>query len=481
MTGDGGNRVNEAKLHHILLSDLDRVKTSLGHDVIHMGFQCKPNLGNAVGPHCSSGWHVGVDRIGLSLDCPHRIHHPESVYCIGNQCVCMARICSLVGVGFDASCSKGSIRANIALNVELHCVSCSCTGKGLFPGIGQNNWSATNTSGQECIQGFGKRILLIAESTTNIGFYNPDLAKSYSQGLGTDTTHDMGNLGGAYHDNLAIFLICKRVCRFNMTVGYDWGLVVAYDFDKALFLNGLFKGADLIGRVDHYVVWLLLVDYRCPFLHCIFNREDGSILFVGYLDLSHCFFCSNLSFGNNCCNVIGIAANPCIEQLTVSDILVFGFGRPWVPCSRELNVGNVETGDDVYNPFNLPRLGEVKLLYPAICNGTMQYFCMKGMGRDQIGGIFCFSRHFVVCIDSVRGFSYDIHGVPPCFLNNPASANSGTRQKLHIFSVKDEHRSFQKGRAFFSYFHNTTNCNKFKELFSISEKKAYGLIMLLSI
>jgi len=40
-----------------------------------------------------------------------------------------------------------------------------------------------------------------------------------------------------------------------------------------------------------------------------------------------------------------------------------------------------------------------------------------------------------------------------------------------MFHVKEEHRSFQKGRAFFSYYHNTTNCNKFKEFVSISEKK----------
>jgi hypothetical protein len=96
---------------------------------------------------------------------------------------------------------------------------------------------------------------------------------------------------------------------------------------------------------------------------------------------------------------------------------------------------------------------------------------MKGMGRYQVRGIFCFSRYFVVCIDSVQGFSYDIHGVPPCIYKNPASAFSGTRQKLHMFHVKEEHRSFQKGRAFFSYYHNTTNCNKFKEFVSISEKK----------
>jgi len=73
-----------------------------------------------------------------------------------------------------------------------------------------------------------------------------------------------------------------------------------------------------------------------------------------------------------------------------------------VAGGRILNIRYIKAGNNVYDPFNLPRLAEIELSDPAVGNRGVKHFRFKGMRWKEIGSIFRFTGYFVKRIDSIR-------------------------------------------------------------------------------
>ena len=366
-----GYWIDKAKFHHVLFSEYDRVKTCLPYNVIDVRLKGKCNLRDPISSHGSCCGQVCIDCIGFAFDRPNGVHHTKTVDRIGNEGVSMRCIGTLVGVGDDGPCCKGAVLTDVGYDMEFHGMTNASARKCLFPSVLQTDLPSSYPSGEVCVQRLGQGILTVTKSPSEIWLDDPDVTITDPKGLRADTSDKMGDLGCSDHYYLSIFHVGKGGGFLNMTVLDNGGIVVAFDLDKALFLDGLVKGSHFIGGADYHVVRPFFVDGHGARGQGFIDREYGLILVVDDLNLSGSLMCSDFIFCYDSGNIVAVETNTRIEEFPVSNVLMFLYSGPRVPCSGELNIRHVKTGDNIDDTGDLPSLFQVKRQDKAICDGAV--------------------------------------------------------------------------------------------------------------
>ena len=196
-------------------------------------------------------------------------------------------------------------------------------------------------------------ILLVTESTADIGLNHPDQTPVDAQRLADDPADDVRDLGGGgYRDPLSLFF-GKADEVLNMAVLHHRRFIPAFHLDEARLLNRLFIVALADLCVFEDIVGELFMQQRRAVFHGFLHVQHEGIFLILHPDQAKRLRGSHLVLRHHRRDVVSVEAHAFRQDQAVCHVLVGRIRGPGMSRRREIMLFlQVETGQDLHHAGN---------------------------------------------------------------------------------------------------------------------------------